>query len=202
MSERDSTTTRAGLWITLGALVVVLAAGAALGVRWWHVHTPRHAIVGESPAEFPVIDRSVLDPAQSRLVAVAEREFENPGDGTKYSEGVREPWCADFVSWVMREADSALRNPHSGSWRIPGVYTLQEYYQDAGRFTPFTDGYRPRTGDVLLYGDASPFTQHTNIVLAAENGVVTTIGGNEYGEVRIHRFALAGVPGVVGFGRL
>ncbi|MET8648294.1 CHAP domain-containing protein [Nocardia aurea] len=202
MSRGQSTRTRAGLWITVGILAVALAAGAALGVRWWQSHNPRAAVVGESPAEFPAIDRAALDPAQARLVAVVEREFADPGDGAKYSEGVDEPWCADFVSWVMREAGSALENPHSGSWRIPGVYTLQEYYQNAGRFTPIAADYRPRTGDVLLYGDSSPFTQHTNIVLEVENGLVTTIGGNEFGEVRIHRFALAGVAGVVGFGRL
>ena len=31
---------------------------------------------------------------------------------------------------------------------------------------------------------------------------VTTIGGNEYGTVRIHRFDLTGMSGFVGFGRL
>ncbi|MEV0295296.1 CHAP domain-containing protein [Nocardia sp. NPDC050710] len=205
MTENAVTTaprrSRYGRWIALGVLVAVMAAGAALGVRWWHWHSPRAAIVGESPAEFPAIDRSTLDPAQVRLVSVLEREFAAPGDGTDYAEGVREPWCADFVSWAMREAGVPLANPNSGSWRIPGVYTLEEYYRSVDRFAVIDAGYRPRTGDVLLYSENSPFTQHTNIVLTVDDGVVTTIGGNEFGEVRIHRFALAEIPGVVGIGR-
>jgi hypothetical protein len=38
-----------------------------------------------------------------------------------FSEGTAEPWCADFVSWVMYQAGFSLDNPDSGSWRIPGV---------------------------------------------------------------------------------
>jgi hypothetical protein len=34
----------------------------------------------------------------------------------------------------MRQAGTSLNKPNSGSWRIPGVYTLQEYYQSVGRF--------------------------------------------------------------------
>jgi hypothetical protein len=103
---------------------------------------------------------------------------------------------------VLREAGVALANPNSGSWRIPGVYTLQEYYESVGRFVPIGSDYRPRTGDVLLYRESSPFGQHTNIVLRADGGQVTTIGGNEYGGIRIHRFTLDDVTGVVGLGRL
>ncbi|WP_159848277.1 CHAP domain-containing protein [Nocardia sp. CY41] len=193
---------RAGRWIAL-ALVVLGVAGAGLaGALWWQDRADREAVVGERLTEFPALDRSALDAVQAGIVTVAEREFAEPGAGTKYAEGAEEAWCADFVSWVLREAGAPLANPHSGSWRIPGVYTLQEYYESAGRFVPLGSGYRPRTGDVLLYRESSPFGQHTNIVLRADAGQVTTIGGNEYGEIRIHRFALDDVPGVVGVGRL
>ncbi|MEV0339876.1 CHAP domain-containing protein [Nocardia sp. NPDC050713] len=198
MSAPQRTRGRLGLLLTLGLAVV---AAVAAGTVWWWTGSDRPAVVGESPAAFPAIDRSALDPAQIRLVEVLEREFAEPGGGPKYAEGVIEPWCADFVSWAMREAGRPLSNPNSGSWRIPGVYTLQEYYEDADLFAPIGSGYRPRTGDVLLYGPESQFTQHTNIVLTAANGEVTTIGGNEFGEVRIHRFRVADVKDVVGYGR-
>lgn len=188
-------------WIGL-ALVVLGVAAAIAGGLWWQDRADRAAAVGERLTEFPDVDRSVLDAAQAGIVAVAEREFADPGAGTKYAEGVEEAWCADFVSWVLREAGVPLANPNSGSWRIPGVYTLQEYYESVGRFVPIGSDYRPRTGDVLLYGESSPFGQHVNIVLQAEGGRVTTIGGNEYDEIRLSRFALEDVPGVVGFGRL
>ncbi len=211
MSERGgaSTTMRTdrrgagpGGWLIAGVLVVAVVVAGVVGVRWWQERDGYPAVVGESPRQFPAIDTAALSSEQAAVVAVLEREFADPGDGPKYAEGVTEPWCADFVSWVMREAGLPLSNPNSGSWRIPGVYTLQEYYESAGRFTPVDAGYQPRTADVLLYSDSSPFTQHTNIVLSAENGVVTTIGGNEFGTVRIHRFTLAEVAGVVGFGRI
>ncbi|MBF6217228.1 CHAP domain-containing protein [Nocardia abscessus] len=193
---------RPGRWIAFAVVVLCVAAAGIAGGLWWQDRADHRAVVGERLTEFPALDRSALDAAQAGIVAVAEREFADPGAGTKYAEGVEEAWCADFVSWVLREAGAPLANPNSGSWRIPGVYTLQEYYESVGRFVPAGSGYRPRTGDVLLYRESSPFGQHTNIVLLADAGQVTTIGGNEYGEVRIHRFALDDVPGVVGFGRL
>ncbi|WP_433711520.1 CHAP domain-containing protein [Nocardia sp. CA-084685] len=189
------------VWPVFGLVVVALVAVGVVGVRWWQDRA-QPAIAGDRLTAFPAIDRSALDLAQGRIVAVLEREFEAPGDGPKYAEGADEPWCADFVSWVLREAGAPLANPNSGSWRIPGVYTLQEYYQGVDRFAPIGSEYQPRTGDVLLYAEGSPFSQHTNFVLTAANGTVTTMGGNEFGEVAIHRFAPAQVPGVVGFGRL
>ncbi|MGW0245244.1 CHAP domain-containing protein [Nocardia goodfellowii] len=189
--------------VALGSAIVVaaLVAAAVLGLRLWQQHSADSAVVGENLTEFPAIDTSALSADQARLITVLRQEFEDPGPGTKYAEGPVEPWCADFVSWTMREAGLPLANPNSGSWRIPGVYTLQEYYQSTGRFTGLA-GYQPRVGDVLLYSDASPFTQHTNIVLAYDDGVVTTIGGNEFDDVRISRFVIGDVPGVVGLGKL
>lgn len=194
---------RAAIVSVLGIVVVVavLVAGG-FATYWWQGRFGDAAITGEVLDEFPVVPRGSLDPAQAAVVAVAEQQFVDPGPGTKYAEGVVEPWCADFVSWVMREAGLPLVNPNSGSWRIPGVYTLQEYYEAAGRFEPAGSGYYPRTGDVVLYSDASPFGQHTNIVLVADGDTVTTIGGNEHDAVRVHRFAPADVTGIVGFGRL
>ncbi|WP_067467671.1 CHAP domain-containing protein [Nocardia amamiensis] len=189
-------------WVALVLVLLALATAGIAGNIWWQRWSDSEAVVGERLTEFPALDRSALDPTQAGIVAVAEREFGDPGAGTKYAEGVDEAWCADFVSWVLREAGAPLANPHSGSWRIPGVYTLQEYYESTGRFVPIGSEYQPRTGDVLLYRESSPFGQHTNIVLRADAGQVTTIGGNEFGQVRIHRFTLADVPGVVGLGRL
>lgn len=185
-----------------GLLTLGLAVAVVLGVRWYAGDAGGAAIAGERLTAFPVLDRAALDPAQAAIVAAAEREFADQGPGTKYADGVTEPWCADFVSWVLRAAGVPLANPHSGSWRIPGVYTLKEYYEAEGRFVPIADGPTPKTGDVLLYHKKSAFGEHVNLVLAARGGVVTTIGGNEFGEIRIHRFPLAEVRHVLGVGLL
>ncbi|MGW5450774.1 CHAP domain-containing protein [Nocardia sp. NPDC003979] len=185
-------TGRGSRWI-LG-ISGVLAATAVLvaGLVWWQHDW------GEP---FPALDSEHLDEQQIALVDVLRREYEKPGDGPKYAEGVKEAWCADFVSWTMREAGRPLSNPNSGSWRIPGVYTLQEYYETVGRFTRPDVGYRPRMGDVVLYGPDSPLGQHTNIVLKAEGDAITTIGGNEMGTIRIRTIKVSETPDLVGYGR-
>ncbi|WP_306360803.1 CHAP domain-containing protein [Nocardia sp. CC227C] len=184
------------------AAVVALAAVtvlAVVGVGWWQrEHLP--AAAGERLRDFPAVEQAGLDDTQKRIVEVLRGEFARQPAGTKYAEGVEEPWCADFVSWVLREAGQPLANPNSGSWRIPGVYTLTEYYQRQGRFE--SPGYRPRVGDVVLYSETSPFTQHTNFVIAADGDMITTVGGNEFGRITIHRYRPAELSGLVGYGRL
>ncbi|MGW5384672.1 CHAP domain-containing protein [Nocardia sp. NPDC003963] len=191
---------RKPVWPTV---VLVLLAALALGSCSFL--DSADGLVGERLTTFPTLDRTALTSEQARIVDAAAAEFATPRTGTGYSEGNEEPWCANFVSWVMRAAGIPLANPNSGSWRIPGVYTLQEYYESAGRFVAAGSGYRPATGDVILYSPESRYGQHTNIVLAAaSDGTLTTIGGNEGDAVGIERWDPAAVPDIhiVGYGRL
>ncbi len=184
-------------WCALVAVMAAVSTGCALPGSG-------DGIVGDRLTEFPAVDRSALTSAQARIVDAAAAEFAAPRSGPGYSEGATEPWCANFVSWVFRAAGMPLVNPNSGSWRIPGVYTLQEYFQSQGRFVPYRPDYRPDTGEVILYGPDSRFGQHTNIVLVSEGGVLTTIGGNEDDEVHIERWnpAVTADIAIVGYGRL
>ncbi|MFI6868576.1 CHAP domain-containing protein [Nocardia sp. NPDC050406] len=202
MSTRELTPRRGGAVarsLAAVAVVTALAILGAVGVLWWQ-RDDAPALAGERLTSFPAVDRNGLDDTQIRILDVLRQEFADPGEGPKYAEGVDEAWCADFVSWVMREAGRPLANPNSGSWRIPGVYTLTDYYRAEGRFE--APGYRAKTGDVVLYADSSPFNQHTNIVIAAEADTITTVGGNEFGGITIHRYVPADVNGLVGYGRL
>lgn len=153
-------------------------------------------------AKYPAIDESQLTPTQRKIVAVTQQEFAAKPKGTKYAEGVSEPWCADFVSWVMKESGVPLKNPNSGSWRIPGTYTLLEYYKQVGRFKDITSGYTPRIGDVALYRNSPIFGDHTNIVLKNDAGVLTTVGGNENNTVRIYTNEKKNYTGLLGYGTL
>ncbi|ALG87067.1 CHAP domain-containing protein [Gordonia phthalatica] len=177
-----------------GATVVAVQAGGVNFVTTWWNNRDR---------AYPDLDTATMSPTQRKIVDVTRAEFDAQPDGTRFSEGVEENWCADFVSWVMREAGVPFENPHSGHWRIPGVYTLTEYYQAQGRFKAADSGYTPKPGDVMLYKKGSAFGQHTNIVLTYSDGRVTTVGGNEWGgHVTVNEFEIRGYVGLVGYGVL
>ncbi|WP_043807436.1 CHAP domain-containing protein [Rhodococcus triatomae] len=182
-------------WVTVAVAVIVLAGAAVL----WSV--PDRYLPWDT-ARFPDIDRTSLTAEQVGVVDLLEAEHSEQRPGTFYSEGVEQPWCANFVSWIMREAGMPLSNPNSGHWRIPGVYTLQEYYEGEGRFEAAGNGYRPVVGDVVLYDNTSWVGQHTNVVVAVEGDTATTVGGNELGRIRVHTVDWADDSAVVGFGRL
>lgn len=191
--------------LAVAAVAALLCFGPRLSLSptppWLHP-LPGPAIEGVLLNAFPDVDTAGLSPARVAVVDELRTQFREQNRATFFAEGVEEPWCADFVSWIMNAAGHPLRNPNSGSWRIPGVATLQEFYESTGRFRTVDDGYLPRVGDVVIYDDPSPFQQHANIVVGYDDGTLTTIGGNELGGVRAHRFTLADDPGVLGFGVL
>ncbi len=183
---------RIGRWIA-GILAAVVASAAAVWIA-----PSRYLPWDTTP--FPDVDTSILSPEQATVVNLLRAEHEQQRPGTFYSDGVEEAWCANFVSWIMREAEQPLNNPNSGGWRIPGVYTLTEFYQDQDRFEP--KGYVPNIGDVVLYDNSSWIGQHTNIVVAVDGDTATTVGGNELGKIRVHSVDVVSDSAIVGFGRM
>ncbi len=152
--------------------------------------------------EFPQVNSSQLSPTQRKFIAVLRREYDSQPKGLKYSEGIHEPWCADFVSWTFKEAGQPLINPSSKSWRIPGTFTLREYYKSTGRFRAADSSYSPIIGDVMLYDNPSPFGQHTNVVIKNNHGIITTVGGNEPGGIRVFVHTTPDKAGFIGYGTL
>lgn len=191
--------------ILIGLFAVGLIVTSAITLQNSRFNALPHLISEVTPtqkAPFPDTSGLQLSQTQQRIVTLLKQEYDAQNKGTKYSGGVDEPWCADFVSWIMHEAGVPLRNPNSGSWRIPGTYTLREYYQTAGTFRPGDSGYQPKVGDVMLYDNPSPFGQHTNIVVQNKDGVVTTVGGNEPGGIRVYTHTTPDKAGFVGYGVL
>ena len=140
-----------------------------------------------SPGEaaFPDIDTANLSPTRQKIISLAKTEFKAQPAGAKFSQGAEEAWCANFVSWIMHQAGAPLKNPHTGGWRIPGTFTLREYYEATGRFKSANSGYQPLPGDAAIYRNSPVFGDHTNIVLKNDNGVLTTVGGNEANRIRV-----------------
>jgi hypothetical protein len=188
--------TRHRSFLAIGFVVVAVVIAAFVSQTW--LGSLIAARMPWAERSFPEVSMVGLDERQQAVIEVLRTEFEANPAGTKYSEGVKEPWCADFVSWVMREAGAPLSNPHSGSWRIPGVYTLTDYFKSTGQFR--APGYQPKPGDVVLYSPDWRLGQHTNFVVAVSDGEITTVGGNE-GGVNRGEVALDD-PEIVGFGVL
>lgn len=186
-------------------LVIILGIVASvtlfLDSRFNPIPSVIHSVTTKSE-DFPEVDLASLTPLQHKVLVVLHEAYDKPKDGSQYSEGSKEPWCANFVSWVMKESGIPLANPHSQTWRIPGTITMREYYQSVGRFETATSGYQPKLGDVVFYDNPGVFGQHVNFVLKNDNGMFTTVGGNEGGHIRIWTNTQHANTNIIGFGRL
>ncbi len=194
---------KAYLTFTGVSLLLIIAVGAAVFfVLHFREMQNTVSLVFTSGESFPVVDEGRLSDKQKAIVQILKTEYSSQPAGTKYSEGANEPWCADFVSWVLRETGSQLKNPNSGSWRIPGTHTLMDYFVDKGIFHKYGDGYMPKTGDVAIYDGNGPFGQHTNFVVKYEQGNLYTVGGNEAGKIHSQVHAIDDNLKLVGFAEL
>ncbi|WP_433467833.1 CHAP domain-containing protein [Spirillospora sp. CA-128828] len=120
------------------------------------------------------------DGSAARVISVA-RSLIGTGDRggrdnnlNQYNQYNGEPWCADFVSWVIDKAGAtkAYWNSPTGTpaHRWAGVWQWQAA---AGRTLPVSEA---RPGDLAIYGDGD----HINIVVRnLGQGRLSTIGGNQ-----------------------
>lgn len=91
----------------------------------------------------------------------------------KYTDGWREYWCADFVSWVYKEAGTPFTGGLSGGWRIPAVRNIEAWFRENATYIKNDAGVRPQPGDVYFMG-----ISHTGIIEKVEGNTIYTISGN------------------------
>jgi hypothetical protein len=116
-----------------------------------------------------------------------------------------EAWCADFVSWVYREAGHPFSGGVDGGWRLPGVAGLRSWLEQNGIWHGRGGGDTPQPGDVVAFGD----NEHTGIVERLDDAgtpdpgddVIHTIEGNTSNEVGRRSYGV-GDANVVGWGRM
>ncbi len=89
-----------------------------------------------------------------------------------FTDGNREPWCADFVSYVLREGGRPLTGGASGGWRIAAAAGVRRWFAAAGRWRA-RDVAIPAPGDVVSFAWG-----HVGIVERATPDVLVTIEGN------------------------
>jgi len=200
----------------IAALAVIVAGSLFLIPPWRHnaqiaLSKAITYILPASNTPFPEIDSHGLTPLQIKILQTARDEYaKHPAsydaNVLKYTHGAKEAWCANFISWVMRQSGAAYRNPNSGGWRIPGVLTLREYYQAEGRYKN-PGHYKPKPGDVAFYIRKSTSrlfrAEHVALVIKTDGDTMTTLGGNEQSRMRIKTQTVhAGDNYLVGFGTL
>lgn len=153
--------------------------------------------------EFPEIDESELTPNQVAIIEFAKKVWQEPRPEYFYTDVPQsEPWCANFVSYVYREAGLPFTNPVSGGWRIPGIYTLTDYLKQKDYWHSADSNYTPLPGDIVIY-DGGVFGGHTNIVLKIEGDQMTTIGGNENNAIHIRTIDYTDSKyGIQGYGHI
>ena len=188
-------------YILIGVLVAVVVAAVASVIYRNITPIIYFSINAEKVTEFPYLDDTLLSDDVKSLLNLAKSEFDNPKPGEYYAKGVSEPWCADFVSYLYNETGKPFTNPNTGSWRIPGIYTLQDYLESIDAWHSELT-YSPQPGDIVIY-NGGLFGGHTNIVVQVDGDYITTIGGNEGNRIRLDHFKWQDKSyGVQGFGHL
>lgn len=199
--------------VLIGLIVVSMIVGMS------YVAVERKSITNASAlsvvgtagtTSFPEIPTAELSTTQQTILSIAERQYATEAtsyDDTvlTYTEGFEESWCADFISWIMNEADTPFIHPDTGYWRIPGVQTLKDYYMQYDAYHA-VGSYTPEVGDVAFYEGETPdgnSTEHVALVIAVSEDTITTIGGNEGDDETIQvrtEVLKKGVQGLTGFG--
>lgn len=121
-----------------------------------------------------------------------------------YTDGNAEPWCADFISWVYKEAGQPFSGGLSDGWRIPGAQSLPAWLKANGKWFDKGSSDTPMPGDVVYFiwgGDGDD--DHVGIVEKVDGETMITIEGNssnsvarrEYDQYNTHE-------SIVGWGRM
>jgi hypothetical protein len=108
---------------------------------------------------------------------------------------LREPWCADFVSWAWRRGGVRIGFGGHGADYVPGLVL---WARVSGRWHWARDGYRPRQGDLIVYNDHTSRYSHVGMVVKTTRGRVHTIEGNYRDRVQRRTLKPWG-PRVTGF---
>lgn len=114
-------------------------------------------------------------------------EYRKAVTGPGEDPNAAEPWCADFASWVMREAGVPIGKDGKGD-----DYTVSLVNWAKGNSRWFARGSRePQPGDLIFFDWKHDGTvDHVGVVDHVANGKVYTIEGNSNDSVARREYAL------------
>jgi polyisoprenyl-teichoic acid--peptidoglycan teichoic acid transferase len=142
---------------------------------------------GSGEVSGSALGNKVVQIALAEVGTVESPRGSDRGEPCKYQHaGCPQAWCADFASWVYKQAGAPFRGGADGGWRIASSRVLADYWkkngvwiQNPGRPVPVNDVRAPQPGDVVWYPG------HTNIVVSYDGETVKTVGGNESQAVEV-----------------
>lgn len=113
-----------------------------------------------------------------------------------FSDGNAEPWCADFVSWVLKETGRPFTGGASGGWRLAWTPDIRDWFNARGRYRTRAVA-QPEPGDVIWFGRG-----HVGFVRRVQGDRIETIEGNAGDAVRLRVYERwRANPAIDGFGR-
>lgn len=113
-------------------------------------------------------------------------------DNSGWSEET--PWCVCFISWALEECRGYL---DGNALRYANVDKLWAEFVTTGAWES-----DPNPGDIVIFdGDRDGNPEHAGVVIAAGDGMVHTIEGNNGNEVRICTYS-SDYAGILGYGTI
>jgi endonuclease/exonuclease/phosphatase family metal-dependent hydrolase len=116
--------------------------------------------------------------AKAELARWKSGEMKPGHDYFKYSEGDDQMWCADFASWIYKQAGYPI-GPSSSNWRVESVLGVKEVGEAGKKFHYHAAGsYTPKPGDIVIHLSGQ---SHVNVVTSVNTSTssLTMIGGNQ-----------------------
>ena len=195
MRRRQATTPPQKSWRWGRISIFVLVVAMCIATLTWFISRLQDTEVSQPVSAqqqpvrpgFAIIEVTDLSDMQRQVLTLVQQEYQKSPTSyndtvMQYTEGFEESWCADFISWVFNQAGTPFIHPDTKYWRIPGVQTLQGYYEQEDAYHEIGDGYEPQLGDVAFYFGETPdggSSEHVAMVLEVRGDIVVTIGGNE-----------------------
>jgi hypothetical protein len=126
------------------------------------------------------VRQNVVCIAKAELAKWKSGEMGPGGSNIKYIQShVEEEWCADFMSWVYKQAGYPVTGSMS-NWQQAGALEMENMPPvDGSKFELHHPGsYIPVPGDMVTYSFS-----HVNMVVSVNKnaGTMTVIGGNQGG---------------------
>lgn len=145
--------------------------------------------------------KEIAQEALEQLNKFRGRDIEASGEFKKFTHGRSEAWCADFVSWVLRETGNEFKGgPALKNGDIPAVINVVSWFKQKGmHFTPNSEVLEPHPGDIIAFG----LSTHIGVVTRVDGDWVEFVAGNASGNaIRKRGLNYKTYGGRLDFGRL